>query len=157
MVREGPSCCECRRWISGRRDLKVVDVREGSWFGEGLDIWECWKGTSGRVWTRGKVWGFLLGPAMVQLDVEFVIRLRCFLCGGIRAMILTRVKIWPVHMPPLFRLTKSRERNQKSEIGWSFKVLLSSSWGLCKWGSGLLLWIPEITTECHAVGWQLAC
>ena len=53
------------------RKTFAVGVREGPQvecgLEEGPSSYECWRETSGRVWTRGKVWGFFLGPAMGPL------------------------------------------------------------------------------------------
>ena len=47
--------------------------------GEGLDSCGCRRGTSDRVWTLGKAWGFLLGPLMVQLVCRVCYSLEMFL------------------------------------------------------------------------------
>jgi len=47
------------------RGLAIADVREGPRVGEGPGSCKCQRGTSGKC--RGKVRGFLLGPAIVQL------------------------------------------------------------------------------------------
>ena len=52
------------------RDVIVADVGEGSrvecGLGEGPGSCGCRRGTSGRVWTRGKAQDFLLAPTMGQ-------------------------------------------------------------------------------------------
>ena len=85
-----------------KRDLAVVDVREGSRveyrLREGPSSCGCQRGTSGQVWTRGKARGFSLDPQWSNWYVEFVVRLRHFWCGGTHVTILTRIKIWPLQI-----------------------------------------------------------
>ena len=127
------------------RNLTLADVREGPEVSE-RDLTVA-VGPRVECGLEIRPEAFSLDPQWANWYVKFVVRLRRSWCGGTHVTILTRVKIWPLQIPPSFDYQSNWRRIRRAKLVGTFKyfwVLLEVYASKDLVGMWHVFWMGEI-------------